>query len=174
MGLDQAMDWLQRDSGMPDQVSQGRQAQLDAFTCETFGLPVQRAVLTIFLEDKHGDQAGPSPSTRDRMERRRRLTDLFAGPAGELLAHGLDHLPLTGDHLQRLGDVFAHLHDPVRATAGAGGGCLNNNALARQVIRERLAHKMAARTVMAFSAVSPAVRTSLVAAASISLSCNSS
>ena len=90
MGLDQGMDWLQRDSGMPDQVSQGRQAQLDAFTCEAFGLPVQRLVLTMFLEDEHGDQAGPGPSTRDRMERRRRLTDLFAGPAGELLAHGLD------------------------------------------------------------------------------------
>jgi hypothetical protein len=112
-GLDQGMDRLQSDSRVPDQVCQGRQTQFDAFTGEAFGLSIQGLVLTIFLKDKHGDQAGPGPSTRDRMERRRRLADLLAGPAGELLAHGLDHLPLTGDHLQGLGDVFAHLHDPV-------------------------------------------------------------
>ncbi len=39
--------------------------------------------------------------------------------AGELLADGLDHLPLPRNDLQRVGDVLAHLHDPVRAAAGA-------------------------------------------------------
>lgn len=67
--LDQGMDRLQRNSRVPDQVSQGRQAQFYTFTGEAFGLPVQRLVLPVFLEDKHGDQAGPGPTTRDRMER---------------------------------------------------------------------------------------------------------
>ncbi len=145
MVLDQGMDRLQRDSGMPDQVCQGRQAQINAFTSKALGLPVQGLVLTILLKDKHGDQAWPGPSTRDRMEGGWRLADLLAGPAGELLAHGLDHFPLTGDHLQRFGDVFAHLNDPVRAAAGAGCRGLDNNPLARQVLGERLAHRVATR-----------------------------
>ncbi len=82
VGLDQGIDRLQRDSCVPDQVRQGRQAQRDAFTGEPLGLPVQGLVLAVFLEDEHGDQAGSSPSTRDRMERGWRLADLFAGAAG--------------------------------------------------------------------------------------------
>lgn len=72
MSLDQGMDRLQRNSRVSDQVCQGRQAQRNAFTGEAFGLPVQGLVLTIFLEDEHGDQAGTGPSARDRMERGRR------------------------------------------------------------------------------------------------------
>ncbi len=69
------------------------------------------------------------------MERRRRLGDLLARPAGELLAHGLDHLPLARHHLQRLGDVLAELGEPA-AAARAGGRAGNHDALARQMRRE--------------------------------------
>ena len=41
VGLDQGMDRLQGNSRLPDQVYQGRQAQLDAFTGEALSLPVQ-------------------------------------------------------------------------------------------------------------------------------------
>lgn len=58
-------------------------------------------------------------------------TDLLADPASELLAHGLDDLPLPGDDLERLGDAFSHLHDAVRPAAGAGGRRFNDYALAR-------------------------------------------
>ena len=51
VGLDQRMDRLQGDSRVPNQVCQGGQAQLYTFTGEPLGLPVQRLVLTIFLED---------------------------------------------------------------------------------------------------------------------------
>ncbi len=34
-----------------------------------------------------------------------------------LRKEGLDHLPLPGHHLQRLGHVLAHLHDLGRATS---------------------------------------------------------
>src|SRR5260370_1013873 len=53
-----------------------------------------------------GEQPWPGTSARDRVRRRRRLRDLLAGPARELLAHVLDHLPLARDELQRLGHVF--------------------------------------------------------------------
>ena len=75
------------------------------------------------------------------MEGRWRLADLLAVAAGELLADSLDHLPLSGDDLERLGDVLAHLHDAVRATAGARCRCLDHHPLTRQVIRERLARR---------------------------------
>ena len=141
MAFDQGMDRLQGDSRVPDQVCQGGEAQINAFTGKALCLPVQGLVLSVFFEDEHGDQAGSGPSARDRMERGRRLADLLAGPASELLTHSLDHLPLTRDHLQRLGDIFTHLYDPVRATAGANGRCFDDNPLAGQVIGERFAHR---------------------------------
>ena len=66
-------------------------------------------MFAILLEyDRHQKvRAGPG-----RVERRRRLADLLAGPAGQLLAHGLDDLPLARNDLQRLGDVLADLPCP--------------------------------------------------------------
>ena len=52
----------------------------------------------------HRQQARPGAAAGDDVERRRRLGDRLARPAGELLPHRLDHLPLPRDHLQRLGD----------------------------------------------------------------------
>ncbi len=75
------------------------------------------------------------------MEGRRRLADLLTVPAGELLAHRLDHLPPPRDHLQRLGDVLAQLAQsigPAAATARRRG---NDHPLARQMIRKRLARR---------------------------------
>jgi len=71
MALDQVMDRLQSDPGMPDQICQGRQAQFYTFTGKALCLPVQRLMLAILLKDEHGDQAGPGPSARDRVERGR-------------------------------------------------------------------------------------------------------
>ena len=113
MGLDQGMDRRERRGAGADLVRQGRQAEVHAFPGIALGLPIERLVLTELLEQDHGQQVWPRPTTRGRMERRRRLADLLALPAGELLADGLDHLPLPRDHLRRLGDVFPHLHDAV-------------------------------------------------------------
>jgi len=89
------------------------------------------------------------------MERGWRLADLLAVAAGELLADGLDHLPLPGNNLQRLARhcsrtngaqwlaVLAHLHDAPRSATGAGGRGFDHHALARQMVRERLAGRTA-------------------------------
>ena len=55
-------------------------------------------------------------------------------------ADGLDHLPLPGDHLQRLGDVLAEL-DQLALTARADGGRRDDDALARQMHRQRRPHR---------------------------------
>ena len=63
--------------------------------------------------------------------------------AGELLANGLDHLPLPRHHLQGLGDGLAELGEPA-AAARAGGRAGDHHALARQMRRKGRAHRLLA------------------------------
>ena len=141
MRLDQGVQRLQHGRAGTDQVGQRRQAQIDAFPPIALALPVQRLMLAELLEQDHRQQVRPGEAARRHMERRRRLGDRLAGPAGELLAHGLDHLPLPRNNFQRLGDVFAKLRQPVRAATRAIGRCRDHDALARQVLGKRLARR---------------------------------
>ena len=50
----------------------------------------------------------------------------------------LDHFPLPRDHFQRLGDSLAELPQPRATAALAGRGTGHDNALAGQMLRERL------------------------------------
>src|SRR6516165_5617288 len=73
------------------------------------------------------------------MERCRRLADLLAVPAGELLADVLDHLPLVWDRFQRLRDGLAEFAQPVAAAALARRWSRHDHPLARKMLREFLA-----------------------------------
>jgi hypothetical protein len=93
------------------QIRQDRQAEIDAFLGVALGLSVQGLMLAarhcprtnggqrLALEQHHGQEVGPRPAPRHRIERGRRLADLLAIPAGDLLADGLDDLPLPGNDL---------------------------------------------------------------------------
>ena len=118
MGLEALEDRPQHVDAGADLVGQGRQAQRHAFPGVALGLAVQRLMLAKLLEHDHRQQAGTGPAARDHVERRRRLADLLAVPARELLAHVLDDLPLPRDDFQRLGDVLAELGQPRAAAAG--------------------------------------------------------
>lgn len=96
-------------------------------------------MLAELLEHDHGQQAWASPSPRDGMERRWRLTDLLAVTAGELLPHRLDHLPLPRDHFPRLRHILAELAQAVAAAAGASCRRFDDDPLARQMHRKGLA-----------------------------------
>src|SRR6056297_1519427 len=110
MVTDQRMNRRERGGTGASLIGQGREAEIDTFPGIAFCLPVERLMLSELLEEDRRQEVRAGPSARGGMERRRRLADRLAMAAGELLADGLDHLPLPRDDLERLGDVFPHLH----------------------------------------------------------------
>jgi hypothetical protein len=117
VGLEALEQRHQHRRAAADLVGQGRQADRHALLGVALGLPVERLMLAELLEQHHRQQAGSGPAPRDHVERRRRLADLLAVPAGELLPDVLDHLPGLWDDLQRLGDVLAKPGQPRSAAA---------------------------------------------------------
>src|SRR5439155_21231428 len=72
----------------------------------------------------------------------RRLAGRLAAAAAHLLAHVLDHLPAPRLALQALGHVLAELPDRA-AAPGAAAGCGVDDPLAREVLRQRPAGRLA-------------------------------
>ena len=105
-----------------------------------FALAVQRQVLAVLGFQDRRQQLRPGAATGDRVEWRGWLRDGLAGAADELLAHGLDDLPLPRDHLQRLGHALAQPGQRAVA-AGAGGRARDHHALTRQMGGQRSTHR---------------------------------
>ena len=139
VGLQAFEQRRQRRRAATNLVGQGRQTDRHTLLGIALGLPVERLMLAKFLEQHHRQQAGSGPAPRDHVERRRRLADLLAVPATELLADVLDHLPGFRDHLQRLGDVLAEPGQPRSAATGTSRRSRHNYPLPRQMLRERFA-----------------------------------
>src|SRR6476469_328239 len=133
MPTDQLVQRRQGGSPGTDMISQARDVEIDAFPGITFALSVEWLVAAVLLEQDHRQQAGADPAPRDDVERRRRLGDGLAVPAGALLTHGLADAPASRDDVEGLGDDFAHRGEPMAATAAAGGGRRDDDARARQM-----------------------------------------
>jgi len=70
----------------------------------------------VFGEQQLRQEGVSGAPTRDRMRGSRRLRDRFAGAAGELIAHMLDHLSPARHHLERVGYILAELAQSAAAT----------------------------------------------------------
>src|SRR5438309_1328786 len=131
MGANELVERPQEHGAAAHLVGQRRHAEIDALARVALGLPIERLVLPVLLEQDHGEQARPGKAARQHRKRRRRLADLLAVPAGELLAYDLYDLPLPRHDLETFGHVLAELGKPLRAAAGAGGRAGNDHTLAR-------------------------------------------
>jgi hypothetical protein len=138
---DQLAERAQHDGGGADMIGQGRDVEVNAFAGIGFALPVQRLVLAVLGVKDHRQQTRPDMAARNDVERRRRLGDLLAGAAGELLTDGLDHLPLPRHDLQGLRDGLAELGE-LAATTRARLRCRNHYPLARQMRRKGCPHRL--------------------------------
>src|SRR6516225_1247898 len=141
MGLDETVERYRGKHPGADLVGQRRDTEVDALALEALALAVQRNVLSELVEQDRRQQLWPNEAARRRVERRRRLRDRLAVPAGELLAHRLDHLPLARDYLQRLGDILAQLGQPAAAAAWTAPRRLDDYALALNGIGKGFAHR---------------------------------
>ena len=139
MSLDQPVQRRERGRAGTDLVGERRQADLHALAGIAVALTVERLVRAELLEQDHRQEARAEQPARRRMEWCGGLGHRLARAAGEPLAHGLDHLPLPRDNLERLGHVLAEPRQPVRSAAGATGRTGNDDPLARQMRRQRLA-----------------------------------
>jgi hypothetical protein len=115
--LDQLVERHQHRRAGTDMIRHGRERKLDPLAVILLALPIERLMIGVLRNQNHCQQARPGIAARDRMERRRRLRDRLARPAGELLAHVLGHEPSPWHHIERLGDVLADLRELATATA---------------------------------------------------------
>lgn len=82
---------------------------------------------------------------RDRVKGRRRLAEALTIPTREFLAHDLLDEPFARNDFEGFGDGFADFGKLDAAAAGARGRRLKDDALARQMLRKRLARRLPAR-----------------------------
>ncbi|MGY4297849.1 hypothetical protein ACVWXN_005944 [Bradyrhizobium sp. i1.4.4] len=145
MAFDQVEERHHGEGPVADLVGQRRQWQVDPLGLKARTLAIERDVHAELVEQNRRQQLWADEAARRRVERRRRLADLLAIAAGELLAHCLDDLEAARDLLQRLGHILADLRQPRSAAAGAARRSLDNDALVFDVVRPGLAYRPLAR-----------------------------
>ena len=129
---------------LADPIGQGRALQLDALAGVDLALAVQRQVVGVLGHQHMGEQPRRGAAAADRQARRRGLGDGLAAAAGELRPDMPDHAEPARQVVQHLGHVLAEAAQ--RAAAGRAGMRLGAvlHHLARQVLRQRAAGRLAA------------------------------
>jgi hypothetical protein len=117
-------------------IGHGGDVELDAFLGVALALAVERLMHPVLLEQDHGEQAGAAPAPGDDVERCRRLGDLLAVAAGELLAHGLLDEPVPRHDVEGLGDDLAHFGETAAAATWAARWRRHHDPLPWQMRRQ--------------------------------------
>ena len=143
MSADRLDERHQRGRRRAHPVGERRDIEIDAFSRIDVALPVERQMQAVLGEQDMGEELRPGPPARDRVRWGRRLADRFAGPARELLAHMLDYLPLA-----RMSSSVSVTSSPILRSVvppqhGQTDGCRIDDPLARQLIGQRTARRLA-------------------------------
>jgi hypothetical protein len=148
MAADRLGERREQELGLPDPVGECGAVKLNAFAGVDTRLPVQWLVVAELRDHHVSDQARAWPPALDRQRRHGCLHDGLAGTAAQLRADMSDHLEAGRDVFEHLALVRADPAEGGAAAAGAGAGRLVDDGLARQMRRQRRAHRLAARTRM--------------------------
>lgn len=108
---------LQQGRRAPDPVAERGAVHINPFTCVDLGLPFKRQVIAIFADQDVRDEAGARPPTFDQAGRQRGLGEGFTASAGHARADEAAHHEVTGDIIQLLGDILAHLAQGAAASS---------------------------------------------------------
>jgi hypothetical protein len=117
-----------------------RTLELYAFASVDLRLAIQRQVIGILRNQDVGEQSRAGETALDRARGRRELHNAFTFRARQLRAYVLDHPEARRNVIQNLRDVLANLAHRRPAVGTRARGRMFN-AGARQVLRQRAAHR---------------------------------
>jgi hypothetical protein len=116
--LDPCDQRLQRLHGPSAPANQRAFGDIRSHASEDFVLAIQRQMVVKLRDQNMGQQVWPRHTARDRAAGGRFLHHPLTTAAGFLDAGDLDHLHLSGDHVQQFADILTH-HTQIAATVGA-------------------------------------------------------
>ena len=102
---------------------------------EDLVLAIEGKVIVELRDQNMGQQVWPCHAARDRTAGRGLLHHPLAAAAGFLNSGDLDHLHLSGDHIEKFTDILAH-HTKIAATVRAAGTRIKLAAFAQGRIRD--------------------------------------
>lgn len=106
----------------PDPVTQRGAVQINPFAGVDLGLPLKRQVIAIFADQHVRHEARTRAPAFDQARRQRCLCEGFTTSAGHAGADELTHHEVTGDVIQLLGDILAHLTQRAAASSACVTG----------------------------------------------------
>src|SRR5208337_4885806 len=138
---------VEQPGGLTYPVTQRRAVEFKSLAGKYLTLTVQRKVVTVLRHQQMCQGGGGGATARGRHRRSRCLRNRIAGGAGIFWPDVADHPEVAGHVIQNLGHVLAELGHPLAAVgafAGAVIGGLMHDLLARRMVRQRLALRLAA------------------------------
>ena len=128
---------------LPDPIRQGRTVEVDAVARINLGLAIQWQVVAVLRHQHVCQHPGSGEATADRQLRSGCLGDALALSARQLRPHMADDAERARHVIQHLGDVFTEWTQ-CATTLWAGAWRSMRDNIARQVLRQRPAHRLAA------------------------------
>ena len=137
VGHDKIVDRLHEEADLSDPEAQGLAVKLDPLALEAFGLPIERKIVAVFVDDDACQQSFGRHTTGDGALRRRGLDDgSLTGAAAILWPMGHHDLQCRRNPIQLFGGFFA---DDMQSAVAARADFLfrlDKTMLAGKVIRQ--------------------------------------
>ena len=146
---DRRHDRIEQPGRLADPIAQRRAIEFEPLASIDLALTIQRKVVAVLRHQQMRERGRCGTPARGRHRRCRSLSDRIARAAGIFRPNVTNDLEVSGHIIQHLGHVLAELGHSlaaVRAGAGAIACRLMHDILSRQMIGQRLALRLLARS----------------------------